>query len=610
MSSSYGSIHKGTRDILKSLGIVFGDIGTSPIYTFAAIFAMIPVSPENVMGACSLIIWTLILMVSVQYAWLAMSLEKEGQGEGGIIILKEILTQHLSSHRVTAIVGFLAFLGTAFFMGDGVVTPAISILSAVEGLKYIPYLTWLNQHIVMAVAMVITIILFAVQKRGTDRISLAFGPIMLLWFGYLTLSGILAIKQFPTILLAFYPSYAIFFLKHHGFMGFLLLSKIILSATGSETLYTDMGHLGRKPIVQAWFFVFPTLCLIYLGQGVFILHHPEIKNIFYGMMLHQFAPLYIPLLVLSIMATVIASQAMISGLFSIVYQGITTQIMPRLHIDYTSRDIMTQIYIPSVNAFLLIFVLLTIGIFKSSANLTDAYGIAVSGTMLITSIFLSCIFFFKRKFIKAIAAFVLIFINMLYFTSNLFKIPTGGYWSLMLACMPLFLMVIYSLGQRRLRKAMKQVPLAHFVERYMISSPKIAHIKGTALFLSKARDPIPAYIANTMFTNNIIYEDNIIVKVNTQKTAFGLTCLFDKELAPGLRVFEIKAGYMEVVNIQKILHSADIHPKVIFYGIEDFRSDNIFWKIYIIIKKLTTSFVQFYKFPINKLHGVAVQVDL
>lgn len=610
MSSYQMPLKNSCKNILKSLGIVFGDIGTSPIYTFAAIFAIIDPTLPNIMGASSLIIWTLILMVTVQYAWLAMSLEAEGQGEGGIIILKEILSQHLNSRSAIVVVSFLSFLGTAFFIGDGVVTPAISILSAVEGAKYIPHFIGLNQNIVMLVAMLITIILFAVQKRGTDRISMAFGPIMLVWFLYLGYAGLSSVLQFPSILQAISPYYAFIFIKSHGFIAFILLSKVILSATGSETLYTDMGHLGRKPIMHAWFFVFPILCLIYLGQGVFLLQNPGTKNIFYGMMLSQFQLIYIPLLILSIFAAVIASQAMISGLFSIVYQGITTQIMPRLHIEYTSRDIMTQIYIPSVNSFLLIFVLLTIGIFKSAGNLTDAYGIAVSGTMTITSIFLTSIFFYKKRYFKSLIAFGLIFINLLYFSSNLFKIPTGGYWSLLIACMPLSLMLIYSLGQRRLRKCMKQTPLAHFAERFLMLSPKIPHIKGTALFLSKTRDPIPAYIATTMFTNNIIYEDNIIVKVNTQKTAFGLTCLFDKELAPGLRIFEIKAGYLEMVNIPKILNSADIHPKVIFYGIEDFRSDNIFWKIYIVIKKLTTSFVQFYKFPINKLHGVAVQVDL
>lgn len=610
MNNYHMPLRNSCRDILKSLGIVFGDIGTSPIYTFAAIFSVIEPSLINIMGTCSLIIWTLILLVTGQYAWLAMSLEQEGQGEGGIIILKEILTQHLSSRSLVVIITFLSFLGTAFFIGDGVVTPAISILSAVEGLKFIPHLIGLNQNIVMIVAMLITITLFAVQKRGTDKISLAFGPIMFFWFIYLACSGIISLMHYPLMLKAFSPYYAVKFCIDHGFVAFLLLSKIILCATGSETLYTDMGHLGRTPIVRAWFCVFPALCLIYLGQGVFLLQNPGTKSIFYGMMLSQFESLYIPLLLLSIIATVIASQAMISGLFSIVYQGITTQNIPRLHIDYTSRNIMTQIYIPSVNAFLLIFVLLTIFLFKSSANLTDAYGIAVSGTMTITSIFLTLIFFFKHKYIKSLAAFSFIFINMLFFSSNLFKIPTGGYWSLLIACMPLSLMLIYSLGQRRMRKAMKQTPLNQFTERFIMLSPKIPHIKGTALFLSKTRDPIPAYIATTMFTNNIMYEDNIIVKVNTQKHAFGLTCLFDKELAPGLRIFEIKAGYLEVVNIQKILNSSDIHPKVIFYGIEDFRSDNIFWKIYIIIKKLTTTFVQFYKFPINKLHGVAVLVDL
>lgn len=598
------------HESIKSLGIVFGDIGTSPIYTFSAIFAAIPTSVANVMGISSLIIWTLILLVTVQYAWLAMSLAQEYHNEGGIIVLRHILMPLLKSPKTAAIVTILAFIGTSLFIGDGVVTPAISILSAVEGLKYIPHFHILNENITIAVAIAITLVLFAFQKHGTETLSRAFGPIMLVWFIFLSISGLFAISHFPSILYAISPYYALHFLVHNGFIGFLLLAKVILCATGSETLYTDMGHLGRRPIISAWIFVFPALVLIYLGQGAFLLKHPEAHNLFHEMTLYQFAPFYIPILLLSIVATVIASQAMISGLFSIVYQAIAMHLIPRLHVEYTSRRMMSQIFIPSVNKFLLVFVLLTILKFKSSQNLTDAYGIAVSGTMTITAILLTAIFFLKKHYCKASVALILIAINTAFLSSNFFKIPSGGWWSLSIACIPFVLIVIYALGQRQLYKALKSTPRSLFLEKFAIVSPKVHHIKGTALFLSKASDQIPSYIGTTMFTNSIMYEDNIIVKVETLKTAFGTTTQFQKDELPGLRILEIKLGYMEVGNMDKILKSLDIYPKVIFYGLENLSAQNPVWQFYIFIKRMTSSFVQFYHFPASKLHGVAVQVDL
>jgi KUP system potassium uptake protein len=309
-------------------------------------------------------------------------------------------------------------------------------------------------------------------------------------------------------------------------------------------------------------------------------------------------------------ATVIASQAMISGIFSIIYQGITTNMLPRLHIEYTSRKLMSQIYIPLVNWFLLIFVLIVITKFKYSHNLANAYGLAASGTMTITAIFLTWIFIAKRNILKAIVAFFILFINCLFLLSNLYKIPSGGYWSLLIACLPLSLIIIYTTGQRKLYKSLHPLPLAFFLEKYRIVAEKIAHIRGTAVFLAKNIDKVPTYIASTMFTNNIIYENNVIVTVKTQDRPFGIDAAFVEDLAPGLRVFEIKAGYNEILKIEKIFHTASINPKVIFYGVEDLTAKNLIWKIYIIIKKLTPSFVQFYKLPFNKLHGVTVRIDL
>lgn len=597
------------QDSIKALGIVFGDIGTSPLYTFSAIFAIIPATLENIMGVCSLILWTLVLLVTGQYAWLAMSLAEAHDSEGGIIVLRQTLVQSLKSHKLIATATFLSFVGMCLFIGDGVITPAISILSAVEGLKLIPNAGFTADYTIV-LAIFITIGLFALQKYGTERISIVFGPIMLVWFSVLMVSGVLAIASYPHILFAAFPTHAVLFLYNHGFIGFLLLSKVILCATGGETLYTDMGHLGRRPIINAWFFwVFPALFLIYLGQGAFLLRNPETQNVFYGLMLYQFKPLYVPLLILSIVATVIASQAMITGLFAIVYQAITTHIMPRFRVEYTSREMMSQIFIPAVKNFLLFFVLLTIVQFRSAQHLTDAYGIAVSGSMTITSLFLTSIFLIKRSYIKGCASLLILFVNMSFLASNFYKIPQGGYWSLLIASFPLILVLIYTMGQRKLYKTLKQLPLNQFIEKFSLLTPNIPHINGTALFLSKSADPLPTYIATTMFTNNILYEENIIVKVQTIRTAFGETHTL-KELTPGLRMLIIKVGYLEVVNIEKILNSLDIYPKVIFYGVEDLRTTSLFWKSYIIIKKLTSSFVQFYKFPVHKLHGVQVQVNL
>lgn len=604
------SIYQSIKDVVKSLGIVFGDIGTSPMYAITAAFELGVITPTiaNIMGILSLFIWTMVVIVSIQYAWLAMSLEKEGEGEGGTIVLQEILIPLLKSRKLIILVTALSFIGIAFFIGDGIITPAVSILSAVEGLKFIG--GGFSQNVIVIAAIIITIALFAFQSRGTEKVSMAFGPIMLIWFLFLGFMGILFVFKNPNILWSINPLYGLRFLFNHGFIGILLLSKVILCATGGEALYADMGHLGRKPIIRAWVFVFISLTLVYLGQGVFYIENPGVQNIFHEMVLYKFDFLYIPLVLLSIVASVIASQSVISGLFSVVYQGINTHIIPRLHVEYTSEKKMSQIYIPFANSFLMIFVLLTIINFRTVENLANAYGLAVSGTMTITAIFLTFVFVLKRHVIKSLISFCLIFINALFLFANTYKLSGGGYWSLIAACFPLSLILIYTLGRRKLNKSLKQMPFEFFVEKFKILSQKIPHINGTAVFFAKNVEPVPVYIAQTMFTNNIIYEDNVIVFVVTQKSPFGVTALFKKEPAPGLRIFEIRVGYKEIINIEKILIAADIHPKVIFYGVEDISTKNIVWRLFTIIKKLTPSFVQFYKLPRSKLHGVIVRAEM
>jgi len=599
------------RDILQSLGIVFGDIGTSPIYTISTVFAFIPPTVDNVMGITSLVIWTLILLVTIQYAWLAMSLATDDRAEGGTIILrKHIMPLVKSSYVVGMIVTVLTILGISFFIGDGVITPAISILSAVEGLNLIPSFYELTQSSIMGIAIVIAMILFALQRRGVERVSRAFGPIMLVWFILLGTLGVVMITRNPAILWAVNPMYALTFLWTQKFIGILLLSKVILCATGGEALYADMGHLGRKPIVRAWSFVFIMLVLTYMGQGAFLLETGETHKVFYELILFLVKPLYVPLLFLSIMATVIASQASIVGIFSIVYQGITTHMLPRLHVEYTSRRFMSQIYIPLINTFLLICVLLAILKFKYSENVATAYGLAASFTMTITAILLTMVYALKRWWFRATIAAFLILINCVYLYSGLFKIPYGGYVSLLIACIPFSITCVYMLGRRRLNRLLRELPQDIFVEKYTELSQKIPRINGTAVFMSRSVKKISKYIVHTMFTNNIMYEENIIVSVKTMNEPFGVKAQFTEDLAPGLRVFKIELGYLEPTNLEKIFNTAEIHPKVIFYGTEDITTSNLFWQIYIVIKKLTPSFVRFYKLQRTKLHGVMVRVEM
>ncbi|MFW9604031.1 MAG: KUP/HAK/KT family potassium transporter, partial [Trichlorobacter sp.] len=414
--------------ILKSMGLVFGDIGTSPIYTLTVIFALTKPTPEHVFGIISLLFWTLVILVHVEYAVLAMSLSRKG--EGGTIVLKEILSRMLKPGQQLTMVGILSLLGVALLLGDGVITPAISILSAVEGLTLIPGLEDISHGVLILIAAIIAIGLFIFQDRGTDKVAGTFGPVMVLWFISLTLSGIIGISYYPQILQALSPHYAVSFLLHNGWVGFFVLSEVILCATGGEALYADMGHLGRRPIRHAWYFVFAALLVNYLGQGAFLMLHPETKSVLFGMVKWQAPMLYIPFLLLTVLATVIASQALISGVFSIIYQGITTRIVPLLKVDYTSSHLKSQIYIGSVNWVLLILVIAIMLVFKKSENLAAAYGLAVTGTMTITGIMMTMIFSRTKKKWKVPVAIVVTLVDAVFLVSNLYKLPHGGYWSL------------------------------------------------------------------------------------------------------------------------------------------------------------------------------------
>jgi KUP system potassium uptake protein len=596
------------KGIIKSLGLVFGDIGTSPIYTLTVVFLLLPPTPANVLGVLSLIVWTLIALVTVQYAWLAMSLSR--RGEGGEIVLREIFLSSVGKRKRLSILALLPIIGVSLLIGDGVITPAISILSAVEGSVLIPGLEGLQQGSIILISAMIAWLLFSFQRKGTERVAGAFGPITGMWFIALATFGVIGIAEAPYVLGALSPHHALTFLLKNKVSGFIALGEIVLCATGSEAMYADMGHLGSRPIRQAWILVFVALILNYLGQGAFLIAHPGTKNILYEMVFHYGEAVYVPFLLLSITATVIASQAMISGVFSIIYQGITTRLMPMFKVDYTSMERRSQIYISSANWFLLVAVIFIMIQFKESHRLAAAYGLAVTGSMTLTGILMSVIFALKKKPLFSAICVVVTFVDVSYFAANFYKIPHGGYWSLLLASIPLAIIILYTKGQRKLYKRMDFMPLEEFLLKFNRVYATTERLKGTALFLLKDVKEIPFYITQSMFYHGILYEDNIFVSLIKRDDPYGVTGFFKEDLATGLRVFEMQMGYMEIIDVDEIMREAGIDERVVFYGIEDISTNNIIWRVFSIIKRLTPTFIQFYMFPPKKLHGVITKVRL
>jgi KUP system potassium uptake protein len=480
----------------------------------------------------------------------------------------------------------------------------------VEGLLLIPSLAATKQSVLVLIAALIAFSLFFFQSRGTDRMAGIFGPIMLVYFGALLVSGIVSIAGTPGIVTAINPWYALEFFHQNGFAGYIVLSEVILCSTGGEALYADMGHLGKKPIIRAWYFVFAALYLNYLGQGAFILRNPEAKNILFAMIQSQSAMLYIPFLLVTIMATIIASQAIISGVFSIVYQGITTRLMPLFKVDYTSSQIQSQIYIGAVNWTLMVAVIFVMFFFQKSGNLAAAYGMAVTGSMTITAIMMIMVFSKTTKKWKVPIVVVIALIDIIYFTSTFSKFPHGAYWSLILASVPFATILIWTNGQRSLYKALRPLELDIFMLSYEQIYAKGKNIPGTALFFLKGLDVIPPYIVHCVIRSNIIYERNVFISIVRTDEPFDVDCQHKKDVGSGLEFFEINAGYMEVVDIEKLLKANGISEKVIFYGIEDIETRNPIWKVFALIKKLTPNFVQFNKLPAAKLQGVVTRVEM
>ena len=480
---------------LGALGVVFGDIGTSGLYALQTVFqsrdAMIAPTPVNVYGIISLVFWTLVIVVSVEFVTLIMRADNEG--EGGVMALIAIV-KRLAIRRPWVKPALVAagLFGVALFFGDGMITPAISVLSAVEGLKVaVPG----TENLVVPIALVILTVLFAVQRFGTSVIGKVFGPVMVLWFTVIGAVGLLQVAKDPTILRAMSPTYALAFLLEHPLISFIALGSIVLTITGTEALYADMGHFGRPAITRAWFWVvFPALLLNYMGQGSLLLQSPAaVANPFF-LLLPAWAQL--PMVLLAMVATVIASQAVISGAFSVTNQAIRSGYMPRLSIRHTSNTEMGQVYAPVVNWALYVAVVLLVVVFQSSTRLASAYGIAVTGTLLIDTVLFLVVMrmlWHRPKWNVALAGVVFLTVNVLFLTANLGKVVHGGWFPLGVGVMVFVVMSTWYIGNQRVtaRRLAAEGELADFVAALPLSSPPIQTVPGTAVILSPSDSATP-----------------------------------------------------------------------------------------------------------------------
>jgi KUP system potassium uptake protein len=390
----------------------------------------------------------------------------------------------------------------------------------------------------------------------------------------------------------------------------LILSDVILCATGGEALYADMGHIGGKSIKYAWVFVFLALIVNYFGQGAFLLSAGSAFQILFSSVNNISPVLYIPFLILALLATIIASQAMISAVMSLIFQGINLRIFPLMKIKYTSTELRSQIYIPSVNWMLLVAVLIMILLFKSSENLSAAYGLAVTATMTISAIFLVWVFWNKGQRIKLFfAVFVLLF-DIVFLISVFTKIPSGGYWSLVIALIITILIQIWLKGSDTLRKKFRSLDLDIFItsfEQIYASEPVL---KGEAVFFARVLDKVPPYVVHCILRSGIVYEKNIMFAVETADVPYGIRFSDIKQYTNGLYGMSVSVGYMQIPDLPELFKRQGISEKVIFYGVDDIKTNKVFFKIYAFIKKITPSFASFYNFPYNKLHGVVTRHEL
>ena len=545
---------------LGALGVVYGDIGTSPLYAFRECFAPshhLPPSHDNILGVLSLICWSLIIIVSLKY--LIFVMRADNRGEGGILSLMSLVEPRKSKRRGLLIA--LGLFGSALLYGDGVITPAISVLSAIEGLEVVtPFFT----PYVVPITIVVIIGLFAVQKFGTAKVGAMFGPIMILWFATLAALGIYHIIQEPHVLAALSPTWAIRFFLQNGVTGWLVLGSVFLVVTGGEALYADMGHFGVKPIRFVWFtFVFPALLLNYFGQGAFLLHTPKgVSNPFFLM-----APGWsrYPLIVLSTIAASIASQAVISGAYSLTRQAVQLGYLPRMRIRHTSAREMGQIYIPSLNWLLMIAAIALVLIFRESSNLAAAYGVSVTTTMMVTTLLFALIARERWGWkIGAIAAWTisLLIIDIAFFSANIIKVPDGGWFPLLVGIVVFTINSTWRKGRKILseRLATQTLALSDFLRE--LAGNKIHRVRGTAIFMSRNTEGVPTTLLHNIKHNKVVHQRVVLLTVETEeKSHLSEDERYEwEELGHGVHRLVLHFGFMEEPDIPQTLEKLGPMP--------------------------------------------------
>jgi KUP system potassium uptake protein len=610
---------------LGSIGVVYGDIGTSPLYALresvlAAIGPNAPASEEVILGILSLIIWALILIVTVKYVLILLS--ADNNGEGGTLALMALAHRALGGHSLVIIA--LGMISAALFYGDAMITPALSVLSAVEGLEIIA--PALSRYVVPG-AVLILFALFAVQSRGTARVATFFGPITLVWFIVIAAAGAWHVAQNPSVLAAFSPVYGVRFLLSHGFIGLLTLGAVFLVVTGAEALYADLGHFGKGPIRMAWLTVcLPALTINYLGQGALLLSAPQaIENPFF-LLYPDWA--LVPMVGLATAATVIASQAVISGAYSLTRQAIQLGLLPRLEIRHTSEAQFGQIYIPRVNTILLIGVLLLVVQFRSSGALASAYGISVTGTMVVTAImaFIVVWKYWKWPLLSAAALMVpFLLIDLTFLSANLLKVFQGGWVSLMIAAMVMAVMITWRKGSRILAAKTRRLetPIGGLIES-LEKHPR-HKVPGTAVFLTADPDSAPTALLHSLKHYKVLHEQNVVLTVITEPTP-RVAHADRVSIAPLGKLFTrviVRFGFVETPNIPKALAIArkqglsfDIMSTSFFLSRrsvrQDMRSGMPVWqdRLFIILARNADDASSYFQLPTDRVVEIGTQVTV
>ncbi|WP_412064613.1 potassium transporter Kup [Rhizobium sp. SYY.PMSO] len=602
---------------LGSIGVVYGDIGTSPLYAFRE--ALKPVAADGltrgeVISVVSLMFWTLTIIVTIKYV--LFLLRADNDGEGGTLSLLALLMKTANGH--TAILMLLGLLGAALFLGDAMITPALSVLSAVEGLKLVT--PTLSDYIV-PISVAILALLFAIQSHGTGAVARFFGPITALWFIVMGLAGIMHISDDFSILAALNPWYAVSFLVREGFLGVVVLGAVFLTVTGAEALYADLGHFGRRPIQWAWFaLVFPSLALNYFGQGALVLREPMAMSDPFFLMFPHWAIL--PVVILATMATIIASQAVITGAFSLTRQAIHLGFLPRMEILFTSETNTGQIFLPSVNTVLFFGVIFLVLSFKTSDALATAYGISVTGAMVVTSIMAFEFVRVRWNWTLPMAAGVLaplLLLEFVFLGANLLKIHDGGYVPVLIATAFTVIMWTWRRGTAILMEKTRHtdIPLSSFVssiERKSDHSP--AHVPGTAIFLTSDPESAPAALLHNLKHNHVLHDKNVILTIRTiNKPRVAQEDRYSVEkVSERFSRVELRFGFMESQNVSQALATLrktglkfDIMSTSFYLGrrklVPDAKSGMPHWqdRLYIALANAATDPSDYFRLPANRV---------